>query len=62
MLHENRRPVDEQRAAQTIHDAIQHVLDIDFGTQCPAEIDQRLPHIVPVAVKEPYPARPETGP
>ena len=52
IFNENCGPANKQRAAETIDDPIEHAVQINFGTQCSAEINQGLAQIVPVAIEK----------
>ena len=49
---EDGQPVHQQRARQAVDDRGQHLVEIGFGIQVAAELDQRLPVVVTFAIEE----------
>src|SRR6266704_1343973 len=52
IFNKNCGTANEQCATETIDDPIEHVVQINFGTQCSAEINQGLAQIVAVAIEK----------
>src|SRR5579884_937679 len=51
IFQKNRRLVNQKGSSQTIDNPVEHIVEVDFRRQSPAEIDQRLSNVVTLPIK-----------